>query len=464
MSTTTSTTSTTSSTYDYSNINAFSNSDAVGALNGSLITKLRQAEEKAVLQPIEDDLEEWDQELEKITEITEKTNDLLTSLSSLDLYTTTNNAFEQFSASNSGTSAIFNAVDTTNLTDGVINVNITQLAYRDVYQSDTFSDETALVSGGQDSGDKITLTINGTDYDFSTVGETYDSLAYNINQNENFIASVEQVGDSSYRLIIKSAQTGTSNAISISQTGVDLGLETSSNHILTAQNLQATVDGVSYDIASNTISLSNGISITAVDEGESSLSIQRDTSMIVTALNNFVEKYNDLVDIIDGEVYNAESPIYDKSTLSMFLSSIKSKLYGDYGSDSDKNIFNYGFSLDKQGHLSIDADTLGDKLTQDFDGLKELFIGTAENEGLGTQLQDYVYDQTQSSGLLGSYIDAMSDRKTALEEERDDTIETLDAKYGLLADQFIKYGAIIAQMETTFNSLKMMIEQSYSKN
>ena len=454
------TTATSSSTYDYSNINAFSNSKSVGALNGDLITKLRQAEEKAVLKPIEDDLAKWDEELAKITEIETKTNELLTTLKQLDLYTS-NNAFEQFSASSSGTSAIFDAVDTSKLTDGVINVSISQLAYRDVYQSNTFSDKTALIDGGQDSGDNI--TINGVE--FSTVGETYDSLAYKINQNKNFIASVEQVGDSSYRLIIKSADTGSSNKLSIKQENVDLGLkDDDDHHILKAQNLKATVDGVSYDIASNTISLSNGINVTAVSTGDSSLSVQKNTSAITTALKDFVEKYNSLVDEIDGELYNSKSPIKSKSTLRMLLDNIKSKLYASYGSSEDKNIFNYGFSLDKQGHLSIDDEKLGESLTQDFEGLKELFIGTAESEGLGTQLKNYVYQQTLSSGLLGGYGDEMANRKTKLEKEKEDTIKDLDAKYDLMAEQFIKYGAIIAQMETTFNSLKMMIEQSTSKN
>jgi len=460
--TATTSTSTTDKSYDYTNINAFSDSKAVGALNGKLIQKLREAEEKAVLKPIEDNLEKWDEELAKINEIGEKVNDFLNSLKQLDL-DNANNAFEQFSASNSGTSVIFDAVDTTNLTDGVINVNVTQLAQRDVYQSNTFSDKTALIDGGQDDGDKITLTIDGTDYEFSTVGETYDSLAYKINKNENFIATVEQVGDDSYRLIIKSAKTGDSNAITISQSGVDLGLEDDANHILTAQNLKATVDGVDYDIASNTISLANGINLTAVSTGESSLSIQKNTSAVNVALDDFVEKYNSLVDEIDGELYNDKSPIKNKSTLRMLLDNIKSKLFASYGDSGDKNIFNYGFSLDKQGHLSIDKEKLGEALVKDFSGLKELFIGTAENKGVGTELESYVNNQTLTSGLIGGYADEMANRKTKLEEEKEKVIKTLDAKYDLMAEQFIQYGSVIAQMETTFNSLKLMIEQAYSK-
>ena len=80
-------------------------------------------------------------------------------------------------------------------------------------------------------------------------------------------------------MVIKSGESGTSNAISISQTDIDLGFEDEDNHVLTAQNLLATVDGIDYDMSSNEITLDSGLIIKAVDEGTSTITIEKDNKI-----------------------------------------------------------------------------------------------------------------------------------------------------------------------------------------
>ena len=167
-----------------------------------------------------------------------------------DLFVTSGtNAFEDKSATTSGDSVVFDAVDVASLNTGTTTVSVTTLAQRDVYQTNTFADKDAVIT--TDAGDKI--TINGTD--FTIENKTYQELADAINADANFNATVEQVGTSSYRIVIKSAESGTANALTITQTGEDLGLNDAPNHTLTAQNLVATVDGVAYDVSTNVITV-----------------------------------------------------------------------------------------------------------------------------------------------------------------------------------------------------------------
>ena len=457
----------TNSSYDYSSINAFSSSEATKALSGDLIDKLRKAEEKAVLDPIIQDLEDIEIETDTMNQLKTLINDFETLTKGVDLYSQ-NNIFEQFSASASGDSALFDAVDTSKLNEGVINVSISQLAQRDVYQTNTFSDPDALIDGGGDEGDKITIKIDlngdgdtdddGESVDFGTTGKTYKELANNINNNSNFIATVEQVGDSDYRIIIKSANTGTANALTITQTGTDLGLENDDNHILSAQNLKAKVDGIDYNISSNTIAMNNGLTITAVDTGDSSVSIQKNTAGITPQLQAIAEQYNAIVGFIDENIYNEEAKIENPGALRDLKDGIKNIFFGKYGSDGNDNIFNYGFSFDKTGHLSVDTAKLGKAINENYEGLKELFLGTAEKEGLGTKLKAYLHNQELSSGVLGLYFQDINTRTEKLKEEKEDTIEDLDTKYDFMAQQFIEYASVISQMEASFSSLKMLIE------
>ncbi len=507
------------------------------ALSQDVIDKLKAAERKATVEPIEKKIESWETESAAMLAINALNLELISSFKALSLDNVTN-AFEQKTATTSGTAVNYDVDDVSALIEGTTNITISQLAQKDVYQTGTFSDKTVQVDGGNDSGDLITISIGGTDYDFSTEGKTYEKLATDINNNSNFNATVEQVGDSSYRLVIKSAESGTASALTISQTGVDLGIneqltsekilglitETSSQNIVIngetfsltdqtmssladdinsfnsgntfnatttngvlvitrddgsavtidssdvdlgftsaivqAQNLKATIDGVSYDVSSNSITTQGSLKITANKVGNSSITIRQDTSTVLTGVNDMVSKYNSMITLIDTELNSTDSSVQDKSSLRLMKSSMKDIMFGSYGASSDKNIFNFGFSLDNSGFLSIDEAIFNKAVSNDLDSLKALFIGTPENKGLGTLLYTYTDALDGFEGLLSQYDDSMTSRKTSLDEDLEKEIESLDNKYKQMALEFAAYGSLIATMEAQFRSLKMMIDQS----
>lgn len=504
-------------------------------LNSDLITKLKDAETASTVTPLDKKLETWQTESDKIAEIVSLTNDLLTTVKPFDLYVTSGvNAFNNKSASTSGTSAVFDAVDVGALNTGITTIDVSQLAQKDVYQSNTISDTSATIIG-TDSNDS--LTINGTTY--STYGKTYTQLVEEINYNVDLNASLEQIGTSSYRMVIKSANTGTDNALSITETGINLGLNqfasqttvvgtdeptggdlvlngttftvtspetyddfigrinadasfdasivngqvlirtsdgsplsittddlglnlTNANHTLTAQNMQAQINGITYDVASNTVTVDNGLKVTAVDTGKSSINVEKDTTLITSQVQSFITAYNTYADTLNTEIYSADSSIQDKGTLKDILSQVKSMVFGNYGTNSDLNLFSYGLQLDKSGNLSLDETVFNKALTDDYDNVKSVFIGSAEKEGFGTQLKTFVDNLDGYSGTLTSYQTTMDDRKTKIQTEKDNAVATIDSKYALLSQQFADYGAIITRFNSQFSGLQMMIQQSVS--
>ncbi|MDY0327085.1 MAG: flagellar filament capping protein FliD [Arcobacteraceae bacterium] len=430
------------------------------SLSQELIDKLKSAERKARVEPIEAKLEKWDSELEKFGEIEEKVNALLAAVTDLDLYNNKGtNAFEQIVANTSGTSAMFEAVDTSLLSPGMTTIDVTQLAKRDVFQTATFSDPSSVISA--DANDKISITIGtGTPIEFD-LNQSYTDLANEINTTTGLSANIEQVGDGSYRIIIKSTDSGTANALTITPAGTDiLDLSNVANHVQTAQNMKAKVDGVDYDVSSNTITVQGGLNITAVAAGISTINIEKDNTAIAPAIQAMVDKYNDLVDIIDSELFSSDSVIEDTSSMRLLLSTVKNQMFGGYGDSGDLRLFNYGLELDKTGKIIVDTKKLGEAVLNNPDELKELFIGKAESKGLGTLLKETLDEMSRSNGLLSLYGDNMTKRKETLESDQTKAIDQLDAKYLQLAQQFASYTAIISQMENSFGSLKMMIEQS----
>lgn len=430
-------------------------------LSSELLTKLKTAESTSILDPITAEKEDTQAEIDALDKIETMVSEFLDLVKDLDLFTSKTNIFNQISASTTGSSASFDATDSSNLNPGTITVNVTQLAQKDVYQSNNISDKTATLDSGT-----ISITVGEETYDFSTDGKTYETLVSEMSNYPDLDVSLEQVGDSSYRMIVKSSGSGTSNAITISQTGVDLGLEEESNHVLTAQNMKATVDGIDYDLSSNKLTMQSGLIIKMVDEGTSSITMERDDASIVESITSIADKYNDLVDLVNSYILgDEENPavISDSSTLKSMMNSIKDILFDSYGLNNEENLFKYGISFDSDGYMQVDETELSTALTDNYDDLKELFVGYAEKEGIGTRLKTYL-DSLDNllDGLLTTYDDKLSTRLSTLTSDYETASEKLDEKYEQMASQFASYTVLITQMETAFSSLQSIIDSEDS--
>lgn len=443
-------------------------SGQAASLNSDLIEKLKTAERKSTVAPYETKIEKITKEKETFASIGTKVSELLEAIKPFDLFVSGGvTAFEQKSATTSGDSVTFDAADVKALKKGFTSVNVTQLAQKDVYQSNSVNATTkdAIINAGN-----LNIEINGVIETFDTTNMTYSQLSDAINSKTGISASVEQVGSDSFRLIIKSETSGIDNALSISGTASQsLGFTTdgttinSTNHILEAKNMIAKVDGVEYNVSSNNITV-DGLKITANKVGESTINVVEDNSQVETQMNSFITKYNELVALIDSEVFNTDSKIEDKASIRDIVSQIKSKLFDSYGSSNNKSIFNYGIELDKFGGLSLDSAKFNKAVQEDMDGLKELFLGSAENKGLGTVLKETLDEMKFSGGILNTYESSMTKREKNLNEEKEKAENALNAKYEQLALQFSSYGAIINQMESSFSGLKMLIQQSTSSS
>lgn len=439
-------------------------SGQAASLNSDLIEKLKTAERKSSVEPIETKITKIGTEKTTFSTIEAKVAEFLETVKPFDLFISGGlTAFEQKGATTSGDSVTFDAADAKTLSKGFTSVDVTQLAQKDVYQSTNVTEATKNAKINQGA-----LVINGQTFD--TTNKSYQELATEISAKTGMAASVEQVGTDSFRLIIKSEETGLANKLNISGAASQaLGFTTdgttvnATNHILEAKNMIAKVDGVEYNVATNNITV-DGLKITANKLGVSSITVTDDTSQIESQMKNFVTKYNELLALVDGEVYNSDSSLDDKSSIRSIMSQIKDKLFGSYGPNSDKSLFNYGIELDKSGTLSLNSTKFNSAVQNDLSGLKDLFVGAAEKKGLGTTLKETIDEMRYAGGTLNSYQSAMAKREVKLEEEKEKAEKALNAKYEQLALQFSSYGAVINQMESSFSGLKMLIQQSTSGN
>ena len=429
-------------------------------LSSELITKLKTAESTAILDPIKTEQEDTQAEIDALSKIQTMVLELLDLVDDFDLFTSDTNVFDEVSATTTGSSVSFDATDTSNMEEGTVSIEVTQLAQKDVYQSNTISDTTATMDSGT-----ISITIDDTTYDFSTDGKTYEELVSEMNKNSGLEVSLEQVGDTSYRMVIKSVESGSDNGLTITQTDIDLGLEDTDNHVLIAQNLLATIDGIDYEKSSNKVTLESGLIIKAVSEGTSTITIEKDNASVVEGIVSIADKYNNLVDLVNSYILGDEDEnavISDSSTLKTMMSEIKGVLFDSYGLEDEENLFKYGISFDSDGYMQVDETELTEALTDNYDDIKELFTGYAEKEGIGTRLKTYLDSLDGIDGLLTAYDDKLDGRLETLKDEYQTASDKLDEKYEQMSTQFAAYTVLITQMENSFASLKSIIDDTSS--
>ena len=444
-------------------------SGQASALNSDLIEKLKTAERKSAVEPIEKRITNITGEKETFSTVKTKVSELLESIKPFDLFVSGGvTAFGQKSATTSGDSVTFDAADLQALKKGITTVSVSQLSQKDVYQSNAVDTTTkdAVINAGM-------LSIkagSAVAEEFDTTNKTYKQLADEITAKTGMNAAVEQVGTNSFRLVIKSEESGTDNKLTITGAASQaLGYTTdgaavnATNHILEAKNMTAKVDGVEYNVSSNNITI-DGLKITANKLGDSNINIAEDNTKVEAQMKNFITKYNELVALIDTEVFSATSKLDDKASVREVLSQIKSKLFGTYGDSNDKSMFNYGIELDKYGGLTLDSTKFNKVVQEDMNSLKDVFLGKAEKKGIGTELKELLSDMSLTGGILDTYDKGITTRETKLNSEKEKAENALNAKYEQLALQFASYGTLINQMESSFSGLKMLIQQSTSGN
>ena len=146
-----------------------------------------------------------------------------------------------------------------------------------------------------------------------------------------------------------------------------------------------TVDGVSVTSSSNTVS--NAISgVTFQLLGSSvgtdvQVEITNDNTGIETAVSSFVTAYNAVIKDINAQEGNDSSgnpePLYGNPTLAMIQGQLTGSLFTGVASGSVSNITQLGISVNNDGTLTLNADTLNSVLNSNFSDV----TGFLQNSG-----------------------------------------------------------------------------------
>ncbi|EOB3213994.1 flagellar filament capping protein FliD [Campylobacter jejuni] len=439
-----------------------------GVLTQDTIDKLKEAEQKARIDPYTKKIEENTTKQKDLTEIKTKLLSFQTAVSSLADATV-------FAKRKVVGSISDNPPASLTVNSGValqsMNINVTQLAQKDVYQSKGLANDSGFINANLTGTTDLTFFSNGKEYTV-TVDEntTYRDLADKINEASGgeIVAKIVNTGEKGtpYRLTLTSKETGEDSAISFyagkkdaqgqyqsdleaekifSNLGWELdkttqtidpakdkkgyGIKDASLHIQTAQNAEFTLDGIKMFRSSNTVTdLGVGMTLTLNKTGEINFDVQQDFEGVTKAMEDLVDAYNDLVTNLNAATdYNSETGT--KGTLQGIseVNSIRSSILADLfdsqvvdGTTEDANgnkvntkvmlsMQDFGLSLNDAGTLSFDSSKFEQKVKEDPDSTESFFSNITKYEDINHT------GEVIKQGSLNQYLDSSGTGNKGLE-------------------------------------------------
>ncbi|ELM9525513.1 flagellar filament capping protein FliD, partial [Campylobacter jejuni] len=411
-----------------------------GVLTQDTIDKLKEAEQKARIDPYTKKIEENTTKQKDLTEIKTKLLSFQTAVSSLADATV-------FAKRKVVGSISDNPPASLTVNSGValqsMNINVTQLAQKDVYQSKGLANDGGFVNAQLNGTADLTFFSNGKEYTVTVdKNTTYRDLADKINEASGgeIVAKIVNTGEKGtpYRLTLTSKETGEDSAISFyagkkdsngkyqkdtnaekifgdlgweldTTSSIDpdkdkkgYGIKDASLHIQTAQNAEFTLDGIKMFRSSNTVTdLGVGMTLTLNKTGEINFDVQQDFEGVTKAMQDLVDAYNDLVTNLNAATdYNSETGT--KGTLQGIseVNSIRSSILADLfdsqvvdGTTEDANgnkvntkvmlsMQDFGLSLNDAGTLSFDSSKFEQKVKEDPDSTESFFSNITKYEDI----------------------------------------------------------------------------------
>jgi flagellar hook-associated protein 2 len=279
----------------------------------------------------------------------------------------------------------------TGATEGRYEFIITQIAQaQENIGIELNPDEDSLADVGTNV---FSITINGEDNPLSIEIEDSDTnddllqkLASTINLAGLGLEAEVRIGESgeTESLVIQADETGQAGAFTISDvSGNAIEATGVVNETTSAQNLNYSLNGESNSAGSNMIFINGGkvtVDIHAV--GEATLTIAPDNNLVKNAITNLVSEFNSFINFLE------DSSKYIKDDVLRSLNG--------YISNHKTDLNSIGLSLNDDGSLAVDSDTLNQMIEKDLSKIKELFSGF---DGMANQLNQYANNITLDSPL-----------------------------------------------------------------
>lgn len=351
---------------------------------------------------------------------------------------------------------------------GTYSLNVTQLASAQQKGFDGLDDEAIKNASGtlkiNLNGESLEIEMDDLDSladfadainnaDFPSASDTATS-----DDGQNGVTASLMRIDGKVTLMMSSDQSGEKYDIQLDTSGMTNGQDifNGENVITAGKDAKFTVGDSStvYSSSSNTLdNLVDGVSIklTGTTEANKPLVISVDTDATGTKeqIQAFIDAYNTLQDTISGLTATGSSSdsrgaFAGDASISSLTNDLSNMLRGTFG---DQNMTKFGITADKDGKLSIDADTLNEQLKSNPQSVADFFNG---NNGL-IKAMDKSLDKylNTSTGLLKGRQETLDRQQRDIDTKTEKMNTRYESSYNRYLKQFTQLQSIMTQMNNT---------------
>lgn len=242
-----------------------------------------------------------------------------------------------------------------------------------ISSTDTLSGSITLAVG---SGTAQTITIGSTNNTISSLANAINSGSYGVT------ASVITNG-STQRLSLVSNTSGVAGNISVTSSMTDATTSTavSFTQAQAGQDAQFTVDGISATNSSNTVSnVIPGVTfqlLSAAPGTNVQVEITNNNTSVESVVSSFVNAYNTVMGDVNSQEKNtvsgAPEPLFGSPTISTLQQELQQALDFTQSSGAITSLTQLGVSVNNDGTLSLNSDTLGSELNSNYQDVINFF-------------------------------------------------------------------------------------------
>jgi len=381
-----------------------------------------------------------------------------------------------FSAlSNSAPESVYASFDASNSVPGTYKVNVSQLAQNDVFQSSSYTSQTADQNGGAAASVSIQVGNNAVETVSLAAGSaTLNDLAAGINAlDADVTARVVETSTGVYRLLLEGPQ-GADHKLTITD-GV-FGLSSGVNQLQSAQDSSLTVNGLLITRPTNEVSdVIPGLKLDLVSttSTEVVLSVNRDTTAAKSAITNLVDAFNAFDAVMknltgsmnaDGEVGSLKSD----STIRAIRQTVKDFLTADSSTPgvSRASLSSIGVALQQDGSFKVDEAALGTALTNDYSDIALMFsantndqsVYSTDSRGMAGDIVLQISTYLGFGGLVETRDAGYVKTKSGLTDEQVALDKKMDGVKERYTKQFSTMSKIMDEMKSTQKYLESQLD------
>lgn len=264
-----------------------------------------------------------------------------------------------------------------------------------------------------------------------------------------------------------------------------LGLNTSAD---LGQAAKYSLDGIAMESDSNVISDAiDGATITLKKEIKPedtvTLSLKNDDSKTVKAATDFVTQYNNLMSLIksdldvgnpsastaDSSSTNVQGKLVGDSTLQRLQSSLRNMItQADKDNGASLSPFDMGFSVDKDGVLSLDEDKFKSQLADSPEKVHDFFYVQGEDSfdestdtgytaKLNNLVNEFISNDATKKGIITNKSDSIDKMVKDLNSQIDDFTARLADKREQYIAQFTQLDSIMMQADSQMQYMQSQL-------